>query len=40
MPGAIATDAPVRDLFIDRAAADAWLALWRARLGAEARPDA
>ncbi|KAB2964043.1 MAG: hypothetical protein F9K15_21645, partial [Zoogloea sp.] len=29
-----------RDLFIDRDAADAWLALWRARLGAEGRPDA
>lgn len=33
-------DAPVRDLLIDRAAGDAWLALWRARLGAEGRPDA
>ncbi|MDD3353311.1 protein adenylyltransferase SelO [Zoogloea sp.] len=33
------TDAPVRDLFIDRDAADAWLTLWRARLGAEGRPD-
>ena len=32
-------DAPVRDLFIDRDAADAWLARWRARLGAEGRPD-
>jgi uncharacterized protein YdiU (UPF0061 family) len=37
--GRDAADAPVRDLFIDRAAADTWLALWRARLGAEARPD-
>ena len=35
-----AADAPVRDLFVDREAADAWLALWRARLGAEGRPDA
>lgn len=33
-------DASVRDLLIDRAAGDAWLALWRARLGAEGRPDA
>lgn len=38
--GRAAADAPVRDLFIDRDAADAWLALWRARLGAEGRPDA
>ena len=35
-----AADAPLRDLFIDREAADAWLTLWRARLAAEARPDA
>ena len=28
-------DGPVRDLFIDRAAADAWLAVYRARLAAE-----
>jgi serine/tyrosine/threonine adenylyltransferase len=33
-------DAPVRDLLIDRDAGDAWLALWRARLAAEGRPDA
>ena len=33
-------DAPLRDLFIDREAADAWLTLWRARLAAETRPDA
>jgi uncharacterized protein YdiU (UPF0061 family) len=26
------TDAPVRDLFVDRAACDTWLATWRARL--------
>ena len=26
------TDAPLRDLFVDRAACDAWLATWRARL--------
>ena len=38
--GHVAADAPVRDLFIDRAAADAWIALWRARLGAEGRADA
>jgi uncharacterized protein YdiU (UPF0061 family) len=31
---------PLRDLFIDREAADAWLTLWRARLAAEGRPDA
>jgi uncharacterized protein YdiU (UPF0061 family) len=40
MPGAMPPTRPLRDLFIDRAAADAWLALWRARLGAEAGPDA
>ncbi len=28
-------DGPVRDLFIDRAAADAWLAIYRARLAGE-----
>jgi len=28
-------DGPVRDLFIDRAAADAWLAVYRARLAIE-----
>jgi len=27
-----ASDAPLRDLFVDRAACDAWLANWRARL--------
>ena len=35
-----AADAPLRDLFIDREAVDAWLTLWRARLAAEGRPDA
>nr|MBP8267429.1 YdiU family protein [Zoogloea sp.] len=35
-----AADAPLRDLVIDRDGLDAWLALWRARLGAEGRPDA
>ncbi len=35
-----AVDAPLRDLAIDRDALDAWLAVWRARLGAEGRPDA
>ena len=35
-----ATDAPLRDLAIDRDGLDAWLALWRARLAAEGRPDA
>jgi uncharacterized protein YdiU (UPF0061 family) len=34
------TDAPLRDLAIDRDGLDAWLALWRARLAAEGRPDA
>ncbi len=32
-------DDPVRDLFVDRAAVDAWLATWRARLAREGRPD-
>lgn len=32
-------DGPVRDLFVDRAAADAWLAEYRARLALEGRPD-
>jgi uncharacterized protein YdiU (UPF0061 family) len=27
------TDAPLRDLVVDRSAADAWLAAWRGRLG-------
>ena len=35
-----AHDAPVRDLFIDRAAADAWLARYRVRLGTEGLGDA
>lgn len=35
-----ATDAPVRDLFIDRSACDAWLERWRERLQTEATPDA
>jgi uncharacterized protein YdiU (UPF0061 family) len=34
------TDAPVRDLIIDRDAADAWLANWRTRLAIDAQPDA
>ena len=34
------TDAPVRDLFIDRAACDAWLAGWRARLAQTPWADA
>ncbi|MCZ4306256.1 YdiU family protein [Zoogloeaceae bacterium G21618-S1] len=38
--GTPAQDAPVRDLLPDRAAGDAWLAQWRARLATEARPDA
>ncbi|MEZ5628059.1 MAG: YdiU family protein [Rhodocyclaceae bacterium] len=38
--GTPAQDAPVRDLATDRAACDAWLAQWRARLATEARPDA
>lgn len=33
-------DAPVRDLFIDRAAFDAWANLYRARLSEETRDDA
>jgi len=33
-------DAPLRDLFIDRAAFDAWAALYRARLRSEASVDA
>jgi uncharacterized protein YdiU (UPF0061 family) len=33
-------DGPVRDLFIDRAAADAWLARYRQRLAMDARNDA
>ena len=33
-------DGPVRDLFIDREAADAWLARYRQRLTGEARADA
>lgn len=35
-----ATDAPLRDIVIDRFALDAWIDLWRARLKAEGRPDA
>ena len=31
---------PLRDLFVDRAAADAWLARWQARLAAEATASA
>jgi uncharacterized protein YdiU (UPF0061 family) len=33
-------DAPVRDLFIDRSAADAWLSIYRARLATEGVPQA
>jgi uncharacterized protein YdiU (UPF0061 family) len=35
-----AADAPVRDLFPDLEACDAWLGNWRARLAREGRPDA
>jgi len=34
------TDAPLRDLFIDRAACDTWLASWRARLAQTPWADA
>lgn len=34
------TDAPLRDLFIDRAACDTWLASWRARLAQTPWDDA
>ena len=34
------TDAPLRDLFVDRAACDAWLAHWRARLARTPWDDA
>lgn len=34
------TDAPVRDLFVDRSACDAWLANWRARVAQTPWPDA
>ena len=33
------TDAPLRDLFVDRAACDAWLEGWRARLAQTPWPD-
>lgn len=33
------TDAPVRDLFLDREACDVWLKLWRLRLSAEESDD-
>ena len=33
------TDAPLRDLFADRSACDAWLATWRARLAQTPWPD-
>ncbi len=32
-------DAPVRDLFLDRNASDAWLAQWRERLAGDTRSD-
>jgi len=35
-----ASDAPLRDLFVDRAAVDAWLANWRARLAQTPWDDA
>ena len=38
--GAPEQDGPLRDLFIDREAFDGWAALYRARLGKEARGDA
>ena len=34
------TDAPLRDLFVDRSACDTWLAEWRARLAQTPWPDA
>lgn len=34
------TDAPLRDLFVDRTACDAWLANWRARLAQTPWDDA
>lgn len=34
------TDAPLRDLFVDRAACDAWLQRWRARLAQTPWADA
>jgi uncharacterized protein YdiU (UPF0061 family) len=37
--GTTSDDAPVRDLFIDRDAADAWIAQWRARLDGDTRSD-
>jgi uncharacterized protein YdiU (UPF0061 family) len=37
--GAPGDDAAVRDRFIDREAADAWLARWRARLADDRRSD-
>lgn len=36
----VSADAPVRDLFLDRAAFDAWAADYRARLATETRDDA
>jgi uncharacterized protein YdiU (UPF0061 family) len=46
LPGAVdpaaapATDAPLRDQFVDRAAGDAWLSAWRARLAQTPWDDA
>ncbi|WP_153100325.1 protein adenylyltransferase SelO [Paraburkholderia hayleyella] len=39
-PVEASADAPVRDLFVDRAACDAWLGAYRARLASETRDDA
>ncbi|WP_230969867.1 protein adenylyltransferase SelO [Nitrogeniibacter aestuarii] len=38
-PAGAEADAPVRDMFIDRDAADGWLAQWRERLAADTRSD-
>ncbi|WJF89047.1 YdiU family protein [Paraburkholderia bonniea] len=39
-PADASADAPVRDLFLDRAACDAWLTEYRTRLASETRDDA
>ena len=38
--GPVGADAPLRDLFVDRSACDAWLATWRARQAQTPWPDA
>lgn len=38
--GTVRGDAPLRDLFIDRQACDAWIAIWRERLAREDSKDA